>query len=83
MYASAAVIFLLVAYQVFFSFAAFVLFSNVPNQIYFTNILNASYYTYVLYTAANYPDVEIPFYAINRANSFFFVIFLMIGVFML
>ena len=36
-----------------------------------------------MFTLSNYPDIEIPFYSQNRLTAFFFIIFLLIGIFLL
>ena len=49
----------------------------------FSNLNDSFFYMFVLLTTSNYPDVMLPSYSQERRNAIFFILFLIIGLFLL
>lgn len=49
----------------------------------FSNFSDSFFYMFVLITTSNYPDVMLPSYAQARHNSIFFIVYLVVGLFLL
>jgi len=49
----------------------------------FSNLNDSFFFMFVLLTTSNYPDVMLPSYGQSRRYALFFIIYLMIGLFML
>ena len=49
----------------------------------FTNLDDSFFYMFVLLTTSNFPDIMLPSYNQSRQNAIFFILFLIIGLFLL
>lgn len=49
----------------------------------FSGLNDSFFYMFVLLTTSNFPDVMLPAYAQKRRYSVFFIVYLVIGLFML
>jgi Ion transport protein len=56
---------------------------TVEGSQYFSDYVDSSFNMLVLLTTSNYPDIMLPAYEYSRLTSLFFVIYLMIGVFLI
>mmetsp|Transcript_24351 Transcript_24351/g.18524 ORF Transcript_24351/g.18524 Transcript_24351/m.18524 type:complete len:107 (-) Transcript_24351:321-641(-) len=78
---------ILLVYIVFFSYLAFILFHDlVPldsSESYFGFFTTSMLNMYILLTTSNFPDAALPYYAYTRASIFFFILYLLIGIFLL
>jgi len=80
------ILFILIAYILFFSVIAYILFSGStyhdPAE-YFKDIPTTIFNMFVLFTTSNYPDILFPFWKVHNLSAIFFTAFLLIGLYML
>lgn len=67
----------------FFSILGFYLFGTNVNDRFFSTLQDAFISLFVLLTTANYPDVMMPSYAINRWSAVFFISYISIVLYFL
>ena len=68
----------------FFASAGIVLFQNTDEgDRYFSSFGDAANSMLVLLTTANYPDVMMPAYDQNRLSCVFFIVYLVVGLFLM
>ena len=58
-------------------------FSQEEGDKYFPTVTDALVNLLVLLTTANHPDVRMPIYQVNRFSAFYFIIFLLIGAYLI
>ena len=51
--------------------------------MYFDSIPKTMFNVYVLFTTSNFPDIMIPFWKVHNLSAFYFIGFLIIGLYML
>lgn len=61
------ILFLLVAYNVFFAWIGIILFKGTQEEQYFPSLTEASWNLLILLTTANFPDIMLPAYHTHRA----------------
>lgn len=74
------------SYIMFFSLLGYTLFDNPEyddDAGYFTGIHESLFSVYVLFTTSNFPDIIFPFWAVNNWTALYFIIFLLVGLYML
>ena len=77
---------IIIAYLVAASLLGFTLFSN---SIYkdptghFRDFPSTMFNVYVLFTTSNFPDILFPYWKINGLTVLYFILFLLIGLYML
>ncbi|XP_054153361.1 two pore channel protein 1-like [Oppia nitens] len=76
-------LFLLFFFMLVFAILGFYMFSPNPSDPYFSTIGQSFVSLFVLLTTANFPDVMMPSYKMNRISSVFFIAFLIIHVYFL
>ncbi|CAG2179921.1 unnamed protein product, partial [Oppiella nova] len=74
---------LLFFFMLVFAILGFYLFSPNPSDPYFSSISQSFVSLFVLLTTANFPDVMMPSYRMNRISSVFFIAFLIIHLYFL
>jgi len=72
---------LVAGYTLLFAFAGFELFRT--DNTNFSSLLVSMRSLFVLLTTANYPDVMMPSYHVSWASAFYFVVFLVFGLYFL
>jgi amino acid transporter len=66
----------------FFSLFGMLLFQATPEgRQYFPTITDSMLSMFILLTSANFPDVMMPEYQINRLSALFFIAFMLVGVY--
>jgi hypothetical protein len=73
---------IILTFMLFFVFMGFILFSQNEESSDFDSLLNSWFNIFVLFTLANYPDIQIPYYANNRLSFFYFLFFIVIGLYL-
>jgi hypothetical protein len=82
-YGSATMFIIVLCFLIFYSLLGYALFSSNKLDESFGDPFSALYTSFGMYTEANYPDVEIPYFIANRSAAIYFWIFLCISVFLL
>lgn len=73
---------LFLVFLLFSSCLAFVLFEDTEQgRIYFSTYGNTLYRMFVLFTTSNNPDVWLPAYKAFRSSCFFFILYILFGVY--
>lgn len=74
----------IVVYVMYFAITGVYLFAGtLEGSQSFTNFWTAFYTIFITLTTSNFPNVMLPSYAVNRLAGIFFVIYLLIGLFLL
>jgi len=75
--------FFIIVYILYFSWMLQRFFAGTLEGVkYFNTFWNAFWSMFVLMTTANYPDIMLPAYQNNRWTCFFFIIYLILGLFL-
>ncbi|XP_064612254.1 LOW QUALITY PROTEIN: two pore channel protein 1-like [Liolophura sinensis] len=74
---------LLLFFMLIFSILGFYLFSPIAKDQYFSTIQDSFVSLFVLLTTANYPDVMMPAFSVNRWYAIFFVVYLSLELYFL
>jgi len=81
-YDSKEIVFLLIAYNIFFSWIGTILFKGTQEgERYFSTLTEGSWNLLILLTTANFPDVMLPAYHEYKPYCIFFILYLIIGLF--
>jgi hypothetical protein len=81
---SVTMVFFIIAYIGVFAWAAYFIFKGTIEGVQsFDSVYNGFFSLLVLMTTANFPDVMLPSYRENRIYALFFILYLVIGLFML
>ena len=84
MWDSKAMIFFIMLYVIFFAFLGQRMFKgSVEGVQYFSTYPDSAFNMLVLLTTSNSPDIMLPAYEYKRGLSLFFILYLMIGVFLI
>ena len=77
---------MIISYIGFFTLLGYVLFNNdyyVDGYGYFVSIPDTMFNVYVLFTTSNFPDIIFPYWKIHNWTVLYFVIFLVVGLYLL
>lgn len=77
---------MIVSYICFFTLLGYVLFNNDyynDGYGYFVSIPDTMFNVYVLFTTSNFPDIIFPYWKIHNWTVLYFVIFLVVGLYLL
>lgn len=83
---SAAIMAMIIAYMVFASMLGYTIFKSkkyVDPEGYFVTLPDTMFNVYVLFTTSNFPDILFPFWKVNNASALYFILFLLVGLYML
>jgi len=76
------ILLLIIAYNLFFGWIGTILFRGTQEgEQYFPNLTEGCWNLLILLTTANFPDIMLPAYHINKAYCAFFILYLVIGLF--
>lgn len=71
-------------YVYFFSFVALYLFAgSIEGSLNYSSLEAAFYTMFITLTTSNFPNAMLPGYGVNRLVSFFFIFYLVMGLFIL
>ena len=77
-------VFFIIIYVFYFAWMGNRLFAGTIEGVEnFSNLNDSFFYMFVLLTTSNFPDVMLPSYNQERRNAIFFILFLVIGLFLL
>ena len=84
LYESALILVKIFTYIGFFAIIGFYMFAgSIEGTMYFSSLSQSYYNLLVLITTANFPDIMLPAYNVNFFYSFYFVIYLCFGLYLL
>ena len=84
LYDSKEIMSLIFANVILFGWIGFRLFrGTAEGEMYFPTMLEGIWNLFILMTTANFPDVMLPAYSINKAYALFFIFYLVIGTYFL
>ena len=83
-YDSKEILWLIIAYIIFSGWVGYKLFKGTLEGIeYFSDYIEGWWNLLILLTTANFPDIMLPAYRMNRLYAIFFLLYLIIGLFFL
>jgi len=80
---SVPVFIIILSFFIMYIIIGFIFFSDNKYSYDFDTIIDSSYTVFVLFTVSNFPDVELPYFSKSRWSTFYFISFLLIGIFLL
>jgi hypothetical protein len=80
---SSAVFIIIFCFILFFSFLGYAIFQSNSYSHAFVDPFSALYTVFITFTVSNYPDVMIPYFAVNRLSAVYFWVFLCVAVMLL
>ena len=84
MYDSIQMIGFITMYVLFFGFLGMRIFEGTVEGVsYFSTYVDSIFNMLVLLTTTNYPDIMLPAYSTNRLMSLYFIVYLLLGLFLI
>lgn len=75
---------MIIAYVILFGWIGYRLYRGTQEgEAYFSSLQESIWSLLILLTTANFPDVMLPAYGLNKANAIFFILYLIIGLYFL
>jgi hypothetical protein len=72
---------IILSFQIFFAYIGYVNFHDSDAE-YFTDLWSSYFNIFVLFTLSNYPSIQVPYYAENQLSFFFFLVFILVGLYL-
>lgn len=84
MYDSYVIVLMIISYVILFGWIGYRLFRGTQQgEAYFSSLVESIWSLFILLTTANFPDVMLPAYTLNKGYSLFFITYLIIGLYFL